>query len=1081
MLEKQLLHMDLSKGMDERARPELIDSASGLTTVENLVQDQTGAWVKRPGMRYLDGATALDSHGNSMTKCRALLGTHDDGLATVCNGKLYAYLEETASWKNQGLTSEVSLKSWFVTSSGISGSQNDCGFRIISSASSTKYDAVVIQGSPDASGVIRSQLVIYERASGTTVMKYSLFTGGATAASIINARIAFVADRYLHVWWHDSTAAGTFSWAQIDTDSDMPTLSTFMASSVGVGTFGAVGAIYDIAVTDDRSIVVMGVDGMAWATTGGVTGVQAVSHDPRSCSCDEQGLIWCSGTGAAARVQITAYTASDLTLAPTYDWQDATVTATTNDALVALPDGSIYLTQTVASGTATMADNGSTYPEIGLFTTSGPADTSLNAEFGYGAGATYWLGGWYCFSRPFYCKETAKVYLHVAKRTYTRPPSYTSIPEIGQHAVICLSDYRLVYSNITGTNPSHVSVRPAVNLEGYNAFVPGAITSLGAPSASGPHIQQRYLQVRDNEHVAWLPIQISATSAGFAACQMRFNTSLGYNSAAIGHEDFLPAGCMQVYDGYRSREVNFLDRPLLGTGTVGGVGSVGNGTFLYVAVYRGIGRDGAVAYSRTSNVVSVTTGAANKTVTIKAYLCNVTWRNGDVGEDGMQVSVDVYRTTAGGTTYYLVGSTRIGGVRSQSMTSALGVATLVDSWSDTTLTQNGIPMYRQPGTVGTALDRVPPPGNSDVMCVHKDRLFSTDPYGQRVYYSSFFVDGEEPWFNAQFSFYLHGGSGPITGLASMDGRLFVFRRDAIFVVDGDGPPENGGSGAEFTVPSRIATGVGTIDPRSIVVTPIGIAFISHKGPMMLTRGLELKWIGERVQTTFDAYPVCTAAVMDGNQRVYFAVTTSEPEAQGSVYHNDGRVLVYDIPSDCWSVWKLYSGQGEGTAIQGLAIYRQGTTERLAACDPDLDFTWFDDAIGYDRVASAAAYRKAKLETGWIKMGTQARQRIYDFLALVRRSAADAALKVSVAYNWSDTYTQDFTWEPSASVADVGEYNLNPSKQDVKCLRIKIEDQSPADTGTYPLDTCRGFDILGLTFKVGMKPYQSPTLPSGQKG
>ena len=59
-LDKQLVTLDLSKGMDERSRPELM---SGFTTIENMVQDHTGAWTKRPGQ--LLALTADATGGNT--------------------------------------------------------------------------------------------------------------------------------------------------------------------------------------------------------------------------------------------------------------------------------------------------------------------------------------------------------------------------------------------------------------------------------------------------------------------------------------------------------------------------------------------------------------------------------------------------------------------------------------------------------------------------------------------------------------------------------------------------------------------------------------------------------------------------------------------------------------------------------------------------------------------------------------------------------------------------------------------------------------------------------------------------------
>ena len=268
----------------------------------------------------------------------------------------------------------------------------------------------------------------------------------------------------------------------------------------------------------------------------------------------------------------------------------------------------------------------------------------------------------------------------------------------------------------------------------------------------------------------------------------------------------------------------------------------------------------------------------------------------------------------------------------------------------------------------------------------------------------------------------------------------MFKKDAIFVVDGDGPGESGPSGNEFSPPQSLASRYGCVDHRSVVVTPDGIVYRSTRGIEMLTRSLSIKPIGQRVQTTVDNNLITTGACVNSSGRVH--ITLSATEAVTGVYPSLGAEIVYDLIMDCWSVHKHTSYSGTyGQANQCVGAVLNDSVECLV----------YADSVYGARATSPASftdifsYVPFKIETGWIKQGPQARQRISDVLLLAKkRTAANHALTISLAYDYSDTYTQTNTWEPGAlNALTLEELNLQPTKQQVLAIRIKIEDKQPA--------------------------------------
>jgi hypothetical protein len=371
--------------------------------------------------------------------------------------------------------------------------------------------------------------------------------------------------------------------------------------------------------------------------------------------------------------------------------------------------------------------------------------------------------------------------------------------------------------------------------------------------------------------------------------------------------------------------------------------------------------------------------------------------------------------------------------------------TFNDNVSDATLAAKPF-LYRQPGTIGTALDRFVPPGGYGVICSHKDRLFTAGPFGNKVYYSSFYVDGEQPWFNPQFSFQVHGGSGPITGLASLDGRLIIFKRDSVFVVDGDGPPENGGSGAEFSPPLKISAELGCVDARSIVGTPMGVMYRSTRGIELLNRSLQVQWVGERVVDTVDDNP-STRTAIHYNGRVYFFLAVDDtPTAPGAC-------ALYDMSQDCWSVQKYTFQSTYGRNVRSASVWETtGNNVRLVLIGGDATVPlYFQSGTTDNEVAIPWT-----IESGWIRpTGSLGRFRVHDAMFLGKKVSSGNTLTVSAAYDFKG-YSQSRTWDLASLSDTLIDVTLQPKL--TQPVTFKVKATSPG----------YGIDVLGLCFLVSPK-------------
>ncbi len=1028
-VDKQLVNIDLSKGMDERSRPELMGS---ITTVENLVCDQTGAWVKRPG--HVGGivSDATSGTGTEPVYPKKIVSLVTGWGVIADGGYLLHKQEQQDKFRQRQQLMDWSATGAYIGSSGPNSISATAGAYIAAGTSCTTHDAVV-QGVTAVGGNIQFMVTLYERDTG---VEYSYNVPGTIGSVPVGQSIlaAFVADRYLHVYAPVVVGghAGDLNVFIIDSQSDMPatgaTLTPVTIVSVGGDSFGLTdvlgGPTHAFVMMHDITTTITTVYRVA-ASSGSVSHSAAQTATVAYTSMafnPSMGHLWLMAAHSSS-CPVTALSSSDL----------STVVA---DYLTTKPG--TYLSVDDSDGLLFV------YPTVETFGATTFAAFKVYAGAGGGAATlSYGVYGWRLISQPFFNQTASKHYVHAVKvdTAYSSAQS-----EIASHAIIDLSSHTGLYD----VSSVWSSVRIACVLEPFNGI--NGRTSLLRYSGN------------DTDVTAFFGYQSAQRTSAVVAMRLRLSDASAYGVAQFSGSTQIAHGGINSYDGRNLVEQGFADYLFTSLAVNATAGNL-NGSYRYVTVIRHVDANGASTYSRTFGPVSAVNVAAatgKNTLTIQPW--GVT--NRDSGQLDSIPIIELYRTKNAGTQYYLCASSQRGmsssttaSVQQLTIDATSGLFSVQDNLSDTVLAAQAI-MYRQPGTTNAPADRYMAP-SCKFMVQHKDRLFCVDPYGMRVYYSSFFVDGEAAWFNPAFNFFVHAGHGPITGLASMDGRLFVFKRDLVFVVDGDGPGESGPVGNEFSPPQALASRYGCIDHRSIVNTPQGIFYRSTRGFELINRQLKVDWIGERVQNTSNAYPVTTGACLGPDARIH--ITIVEEENATGVYDIPGVELVYDLAADTWSVCK-YTGQYTGNypgAMQSVGVIHEDGVEKIAYAEEFFGVRVADDTTGLDL---ATTYVPWTIETGWIKQGPQARQRISGILLLAKKQAgANHAMRISLAYDYVDSYTQTLVWEPDVlNTLAIEELLLKPETQLVLAIRVKIEEIIPSDTGTYPVGTGLGAQLLGIT-------------------
>ncbi len=1028
--DKQLVDLDLSKGMDERTRPELM---GGITYICNMVQDQTGAWVKRPGT--VTGPLLDQASPAAPLFPKRVLSLVTGWAAIGEYGKLLHYQDESNKLRVRQAHMDLStVSAEFAGSSGPASQDLTVGPRIVGVASSSKFDCYINSALTFAGP---GSLTIRERLTGAEVVcdMTSIVTGTAV-------KMVFVGDRYLHIFGTDNAAGEKVKVTVIDTAVALPrTVAAVAALTYTVVDHGAAvvalqdavgGALYSyvlVAAGANRFVYQLTPAGAVFDTNT-MTAAEAYSSMDLDESAGELWLLIASAT--ASFCTLSAAGISTVVTA---------TTVTTHPGTYICCDPTTHSQRFVYPVAATFGS--STYDTIQVWNLAAAGiDTTV-------VGAMW---GWSIVSLPWFMSGSGKYYIQLVKRDTTN--------EIAQHAICDLSTFTGYVTNSAGLALPYGSFRIASILEPFSAM-----RKFGAKASATAAPRYRCETTTNVFEVSvCIPYQTAQRTNGVTFHHMRLADSASYGAANFSGATYLAHGGLNAYDGRNLVEQGFADMPVFVGDNQAVAGNV-TGSVRYVAVYRHVDANGTSSYSRTYGPVAKTglTGAGGigkVLVTVHAHALT----NRDTGDGNSVPFVELYRTANGGTQYYLCASSQA--LMSASTTplvqqlaanATTGLLTVTDDLLDANLILQAI-MYRQPGTPNAPADRYAAPACKHVI-QHKDRLFCTDPYGQRVYYSSFFVDGEAAWFNPAFNFFVHAGSGPITALASMDGRLFVFKRDAIFVVDGDGPGEAGPSGNEYSPPQALASRYGCVDHRSVVCTPEGIVYRSTRGIEQISRNLKVTWLGERVQNTVNDHPVTVGSCLDPDGRVHLLL--SETETWTGVSTSAGVELIYDLPADAWSVAKHTAGEVYGRSLQNVAVVMNNGLETVVYAESLSGVVIADATTGLDPYS---AYIPWVVETGWIKQGPQARQRISGLLALCKkRSGANHAIRISLAFDYVDSYTQSLTWEPDVlNTLAIEELLLKPTKQLVLAIRLKIEEIIPSDTGTYPVGTGLGAELLGLT-------------------
>jgi hypothetical protein len=525
---------------------------------------------------------------------------------------------------------------------------------------------------------------------------------------------------------------------------------------------------------------------------------------------------------------------------------------------------------------------------------------------------------------------------------------------------------------------------------------------------------------------------------GLGLSTVDFTQSASFQGLELGENLHIAGGFVSAYDSQNVEEYGFHLYPENVSAALASGGSLtSGGSYQFRVIYIYTDARGQIHRSAPSVAVTGSPTGSNLKVTLTIPTLRIT--------EHTSVNCEVYRTQNNGTVYYKVGSVA-------NDTSANSVSFTDDgAINDTQLLAKEL-LY----TNGGIVENISPPATS-VLGNFNNRMFAVSSENPKLlYYSKKRVAKSPVEFSDVFSIVMNKAER-VTALVEMDEKFFIFEPSRIFYITGDGPTPAGLQN-NFSEPQLITSDVGCTTLDSVILTPLGIMFMSQKGIYLLDRKMETAYIGAGVES-YNSETITSAVMVADNSQVRFTTQS-------------GPALVYDFYYGKWSTFTNHSGTG-------AVIWK--ATDNYTYLRTSGGMVYQEDSSSYTDVDASVSL---KLTTAWIKPSSvQGLQRVRRALVLGDYKS-NHVLQARVAYNFEQFYNEKHTFDfriatgqneygdesPYGSEyygagtnrlsSGAYQFSMHLARQKVNSVRFELSDTVSSDPG-------ESYSIANLMLEVGL--------------
>lgn len=356
----------------------------------------------------------------------------------------------------------------------------------------------------------------------------------------------------------------------------------------------------------------------------------------------------------------------------------------------------------------------------------------------------------------------------------------------------------------------------------------------------------------------------------------------------------------------------------------------------------------------------------------------------------------------------------------------------------------------RPYNFGGELDNYGPPP-CQLIENHRDRLFAYSTYDFRLWYTKPSTIGRGVEWVLEQSIM---PPEEIVAIASNESALICFTSRSIYALEGYGPSPTGLPPDAFSRLVLVTAEVGCSETAACARTPVGIIFRAHQGWYLLTRTMELNYIGAPVESTFKNIASYTTRSIDVDLK------------KGCV-----RIMVSDTNEDFLFIYWYDTNRWSIDTLPTLRTWRDQIVikDSLYMADTDAvckrsDSCYEDTQHGSDKLYTMV------VQTGWIRFDTLTQmKRVWRELLSCRKLAA-SDLRVIVSYDFDFAKNTVVSLIADTDLDSATSYTLrfHNSVQKVKSVLVYIADyQSFNPPGPFDGQT-EGFELYGLGFELGLK-------------
>lgn len=358
------------------------------------------------------------------------------------------------------------------------------------------------------------------------------------------------------------------------------------------------------------------------------------------------------------------------------------------------------------------------------------------------------------------------------------------------------------------------------------------------------------------------------------------------------------------------------------------------------------------------------------------------------------------------------------------------------------------------------LEPNPPPASLDLVS-WQSRIWALSAVRRNTIIASKPIQrGFAPEFAAELEVTIPDAGGDCVALAALDDKVVVFKERNIYVVSGD-PGDSLGNNSTLQQPRLVSGDVGCICAQSVVEGPFGVAFQSQRGFYTLSRGLELSFVGDKVQALTED---------DGTLRFCGALSpresivrwTAARSSWAAVWEPLDYGLAWDFIRGQWSHWTDYDARHH--AVVDGVMHRVSATQVIKEPLPG-DYTTSESLVA--------------LKSPWLKLnGLAGFQRVWRLSVVLKHYTGH--LKAEIFYDYATESFENVTWLEPEIVALRGSQNIvtlsmRPAQQ--KCQAIQVQfsefitfpgDPFPGEENPPAATVGRGFEPISVDLEVGTK-------------